>query len=73
MLQAEEQVNLLEYEVGQAIFQRLSESGAMTSARKRAARIPLSSERVYYKFSGEYWTDELPHYKFNIEDRCVVD
>jgi hypothetical protein len=73
MLDAEEQVNLLEYEVGQAIFQRLSESGSLSSARKRAAKIPLSSERVYYKFSGEYWTDELPHYKFNIEDRCVVD
>ena len=41
--------------------------------RKRAAKVPISSERVYYRFSGEYWTDELPHYKFNIEDRCVDD
>jgi hypothetical protein len=71
MLDAEEQVNLLEYEVGQAIFQRLSDSSSLLGARKRAAKIPLSSERVYYPFSGEYWTDELPHYKFNIEDRCV--
>jgi hypothetical protein len=71
MLDAEEQVNLLEYEVGQAIFQRVSDTGPQTAVRKRAARIPLSSERVYYRFSGEYWTDELPNYKFNIEDRCV--
>jgi hypothetical protein len=71
MLDAEEQVNLLEYEVGQAIFQRLSESASLSQARKRAARVPVSSERVYYKFGGEYWTDELPSYKFNIEDRCV--
>ncbi len=71
MLDAEEQVNLLEYEVGQAIFQRLSESGQLSQARKRAAKIPWSSDRTYYHFGGEYWTDELPHYKFNIEDRCV--
>ena len=71
MLDAEEQVNLLEYEVGQAIFQRLSESASLTQARKRAAKVPISSERTYYRFGGEYWTLELPHYKFNIEDRCV--
>ena len=70
MLTAEEQVNLLEYEVGQAIFQRVKTSAA-GAARKRAAKVPLSSERVYYRFNGEYWTDELPRYKFNIEDRCV--
>jgi hypothetical protein len=71
MLDAEEQINLLEYEVGQAIFQRVSDAGSQTALRKQAAKIPLSSERVYYRFSGEYWTDELPNYKFNIEDRCV--
>jgi len=70
MLRAEEQVNLLEYEVGQAIFQRVSETST-TTMRKKAARVPISSERVYYRFGGEYWTDELPHYKFNIQDRCV--
>lgn len=70
MLRAEEQVNLLEYEVGQAIFQRVSETGS-TTLRKRAAKVPISSERVYYRFGGEYWTDELPNYKFNIQDRCV--
>jgi hypothetical protein len=71
MLRAEEQVNLLEYEVGQAIFQRVSESAIAGVVRKKAAKVPISSERVYYIFGGEYWTDELPHYKFNIEDRCV--
>ncbi|MCK5796167.1 MAG: hypothetical protein KAI47_03235, partial [Deltaproteobacteria bacterium] len=71
MLHTEEQVNLLEYEVGQAIFQRVEETGGVAKAQKAAARVPLSSTRVYYKFTGEYWTDELPRYKFNIEDRCV--
>jgi hypothetical protein len=71
MLRTEEQVNLLEYEVGQAIFQRVSDSGGVAKARKRAAKVPLSSRRIYYKFNGEYWTDELPRYKFNIADRCV--
>ena len=71
MLTTEEQVNLLEYEVGQAIFQRVSDTGGGAKARKKAAKVPVSSERVYYRFNGEYWTDELPRYKFNIEDRCV--
>ena len=70
MLRAEEQANLLEYEVGQAIFQRLGEtSGA--SVRKFTPSVPYSSKRVYYPFDGEYWTEELPYYKFNIEDRCI--
>lgn len=71
MLRAEEQVNLLEYEVGQAIFERVSEASTSGIMRKRAAKVPISSSRVYYRFGGEYWTDELPHYKFNIDDRCV--
>ena len=71
MLRTEEQVNLLEYEVGQAIFQRVSDKAGVARLRKKAARVPLSSSRVYYRFNGEYWTDELPRYKFNIEDRCV--
>lgn len=71
MLDTEEQVNLLEYEVGQAIFQRVDDTSGVAKARKSAAKVPISSTRVYYRFTGEYWTDELPRYKFNIEDRCV--
>jgi hypothetical protein len=71
MLQAEEQVNLLEYEIGQAIFQRVGEAGGAVAVKKQAAKVPIASGRVYYRFDDEYWTDELPHYKFNIEDRCV--
>ena len=70
MLKTEEQANLLEYEVGQAIFQRVTER-SVAALRKRAPRVPVSSSRVYYRFGGEYWTQELPNYKFNIEDRCV--
>lgn len=70
MLAVEEQANLLEYEVGQAIFQRLNDSGSWRGRRK-APKVPVSSRRTYYRFDGEYWTDELPSYKFNIDDRCV--
>ncbi len=71
LLKAEEQVNLLEYEVGQAIFQRVSDAAGQARVRKLAAKIPLYSSRIYYPFVGEYWTKELPFYKFNISDRCV--
>ena len=71
MLQAEEQVHLLEYEVGQAIFERNSEDAKVAATRKPAPKVPIASRRIYYRFTGEYWTDELPRYKFNIENRCV--
>jgi hypothetical protein len=71
MLRAEEQVHLLEYEVGQAIFERAEEGGGTGLIRKPTPKVPISSKRVYYRFDDEYWTDELPWYKFNIEDRCV--
>lgn len=71
MLAAEEQVHLLEYEVGQAIFQRVSDLTGAAHTRKPAAKVPITANRIYYRFNSEYWTDELPHYKFNISDRCV--
>lgn len=71
MLATQEQVNLLEYEVAQALFERVSEGAGAAVLRKRTPPVPSSSARVYYRFMEEYWTDELPFYKFNIEDRCV--
>ncbi|MBK8482503.1 MAG: hypothetical protein IPL40_15285 [Proteobacteria bacterium] len=71
MLSTQEQVNLLEYEVAQALFDRVSEGSGAAVLRKRTPPVPASSARVYYRFTQEYWTDELPFYKFNIEDRCV--
>lgn len=70
MLNAEEQMNLFEYEIGQSIFQRVSENKE-GQLRKYSPKVPLSSERVYYPFNGEYWSDELRNYRFNLEDRCV--
>ena len=33
--------------------------------------IPRISDKIYYHFDGEYWSDELPDMQFFIEDRCV--
>jgi hypothetical protein len=73
LLNANEQMNLLEYEVGLGIYRRVGRDARGADAwsdRKRAA-IPRVSEKIYLHFDGEYWSDELPDMQFFIEDRCV--
>jgi tetratricopeptide (TPR) repeat protein len=68
LLEANEQANLLDYEVGVSIFRPVKSTGA---SRTAAEAVPSSGEKVYYPFDGEYWTDELPNMRFLIQDRCV--
>lgn len=70
LMDAEEQMNLLEYEVGLGIYRRIGKE-ARIAEREARPHIPLVSEQDYYRFDGEYWTDELPDMQFFIEDRCV--
>lgn len=72
LLHANEQMNLLEYEVGLGIYRRIGRDARVaTSEAERKVTIPKVSDKVYFHFDGEYWTDELPDMQFFIEDRCV--
>jgi tetratricopeptide (TPR) repeat protein len=71
LLEAEEQANLLEYEVGVAIFRRMSDASGHGLMRPPAEKVPPGGPRTYYRFDGEFWTDELPDMRFLIQDRCV--
>jgi tetratricopeptide (TPR) repeat protein len=72
LLDANEQMNLLEYEVGLGIYRRIGREARIASQEAtRPTRIPRVSDRVYFHFDGEYWSDELPDMQFFIEDRCV--
>jgi len=71
ILESEEQANLLEYEVGVAIFRRMADSAGRGLTRAPAEKVPRGGPRIYYRFDGEFWTDELPDMRFLIQDRCV--
>lgn len=65
----EEQMYLLDYEVGLAIYARLSEEDARRGTRERI-EIPPDGPEAFYPFVGEFWNDELASYDFLIESRC---
>ena len=70
LLEAEEQVGLLDYEIGLDIFKRLK-IGRSSQLPAAKLVVPYDSRNVYYEFDGEYWNDELHSYKYFIESRCL--
>ena len=69
LLRAAEQVSLVDYEVGLALYRR---------ARGNTAEAPLvfedvspGKDEVAYGFDGEYWNDELAKLRFAIPNRCL--
>ncbi len=69
LLETEEQVSLLDYELGLDIFKRLKVEGAKRTVEEPLV-IPFDSSSVYYEFDTEYWNDELHSYKYFINNRC---
>jgi hypothetical protein len=67
-LRIDEQMNIVDYEIGAGLFK----SGqGKTAGAARSPEVPLGSDEVYFKFDGEYWSDELGDYSVLAEDRCV--
>ena len=73
LFDSEEQVNLLTYEAGVNRYEKVRKmyygqegEGGPESAKK----VPALSTNTYYRFRGEFWTDELDDYTFFIEDYC---
>ncbi|GEM_PF-2947044 len=71
LLEADEQANLLEYEVGVSIFRPIRDATGKIRVRAAAEEVPGGGPRLYYHFDGEFWSDELPDMRFLIQDRCV--
>jgi tetratricopeptide (TPR) repeat protein len=68
LLRIDEQMNIVDYEIGAGLFK----SGqGKTAGAARSPEVPLGSDEVYFKFDGEYWSDELGDYSVLAEDRCV--
>lgn len=67
LLDAAEQVRLVEYEVGLKINARL---GAHPEDLEPESQARSGADDVSYHFSGEYWNDELRDIRIDLEDRC---
>jgi hypothetical protein len=70
LLATDEQMSILDYELGIELFKRIGED-AQTRAGGARVKVPRGSKNVYYKFTGEYWSDELHDYSVLADDRCV--
>lgn len=68
LLAAVEQVNLVDYEVGLALYRR--QRASQTSGLVFADALPKEGE-VGFEFDGEYWNDELQSLRFALADRCT--
>jgi hypothetical protein len=69
LLRVEQQINVIDYEVGVGIFK--SGSTGSSTAKLRPEDIPLESSEVYFHFDGEYWSDELDDYTVLADNRCI--
>ena len=70
LLRAAEQVRLMEYEVGLKLYERVKKGAKVVAPEDESA---LSPAQVAFRFSGEYWNDELRSYRVNIESRCIEE
>ena len=70
LVEFEEQMYLLDYEIGLSIYRRLRKEDARRPTEAENLEIPVSGDRAYYAFDEEFWNDELPAYTFFIENRC---
>lgn len=67
LIDFEEQMQLLDYELGLAIHQR-----ARAPMEELREQLPDDQERTaQFRFADEFWNDELDKYRFVLEDRCV--
>jgi len=69
LLDASEQVELLDYEVGLDIFKRLKADTARNTMEEQLV-VPYDSANVYYEFDTEFWNDELHSYQVFVTNRC---
>jgi hypothetical protein len=72
LLRIDEQMSLITYEIGAGLFKSGGDTaGGGTSNTIRPEDIPHGSPDVYFKFDGEYWSDEVGDYTVFSQDRCV--
>ena len=70
LLRASEQVRLMEYEVGLKLYERVKKGSKLVAMVEEPK---LEKEQVSYRFTNEYWNDELRDYRFSLKSRCIEE
>ncbi|MCC6809073.1 MAG: hypothetical protein IT381_16715 [Deltaproteobacteria bacterium] len=68
LLSVDEQMGILDYEIGIGLFKRI---GSRAARAELDTTPPADSSKAYFKFTGEYWSDELRDFAVLTNDRCV--
>lgn len=69
LLEEDEQVNLLTYEVKLDELKRAKVFQSLELAEEE--KLPMThGDRIYWPYDGEYWTDEMHDFKFLVRDEC---
>jgi len=71
LLRIEEQMNILDYELGLGLFRTVAKAPGAGDDEVEAASLIRVPGKAAFKFEGEYWSDELSDYVVEVEDRCV--
>jgi TolA-binding protein len=70
LLRIDEQMSLVDYEIGAGLFKASGEGNVAPS--QLTIDVPYTgTDNVYFRFDGEYWSDELRDYEVLAADRCV--
>ncbi len=70
LLRASEQVRVMEYEVGLKLYERIKKGSKLVQLIEET---PLTEHQVGFKFTDEYWNDELRDYRFSLKSRCIEE
>ena len=68
LLEAEEQMNVLDYEIELARNRRAKTKPPQTG--ELVTDVPWTQEIQFYGFNGEFWNDEIEDLRVVIEDKC---
>jgi len=69
MLRFEEEANLMEYEIGIDMYQRVYDYHYSEDKSEKNKNKKLGGKAVY-NFQGEFWNDELDDYKVVLPNKC---
>ena len=76
LLRYEEEANLMRYEIGIDMYQRVSQThyqakeNTSFESKDDADLEGKTLKKVVFPFQGEFWNEELANYKVTLANRC---
>lgn len=71
LLEYEEKADLMAYEVGLDMYQRVYQYHYDEEDKKAPVEKASRHYYAFFPFQGEFWNDELDNYKVVLEDKCA--